>query len=152
MTRKSTKRKIRAIDPLAMYRVTGRVTTFTEAEQSTLNLPVRLSLQAFIDRSATEYDFHTLAAATNIATICAEKIDPEVERVCTLGMDALMRVLYRHQRTGQWGVDGPARQELADVVDVYEQLLALMTGGQIKDAMTETFKRMKSGHVMKAAA
>ena len=152
MTRKHTKRVVRAVDPMALYRVQGRVTTFSKSEQAILNLPVRLALQALIDRTANEHDFHTLAAATNIATVCAEKIDPEVERVCTLGMDALMRVLDRHKKTEQWGMDGPARIELDGVVDVYEQLTSLLTGGQIKDAMTEVIRRMNSGHVLKAAA
>ena len=151
MTRKHTKRTIRPIDPMAMYRVTGRVTTFTEAEQAALNLPVRMALQAFIDRTAVEDDFHTLAAAANVAMICAEKIDHQVEILCNYGLDALMRVLDRQKRTGQWGLDGPARKEINDAIEVYEQLTSLLTGGQLKDAMVQVIKRMQAGEVREVA-
>lgn len=149
--RKATKRKICQADPLAMFRTLGRVTEFTVEEQAALNLPVRLALQAFIDRTAVDADFHTLAAALNTTMVCSEKISPEVEAVAKSGLDALMRVLDRYGRTGQWGLDGIGRQELADAVDIYEQLTGLLTGGQLKTAMVEVIRRMKAGEVLEAA-
>lgn len=143
--RKASHAKRRYIaDPMAMYRVMGRVEPFTAEEQAALNLPVRLAFQGFIDRKAVEADFHTLAAAVNIAMICAETIDPLVEQSCIAGRDAMMRVYERHQRTGQWGLDGPAMGEIEQSIEIYEQL----TGGQLKAAMVECIKRMRAGEVL----
>lgn len=135
-------------DPMAMYRVIGRAEPFTAAEQAQLNLPVRLAFQAFIDRTAVEGDFHTLAAAINISMICAEKIDPLVEQTCIAGRDAIARVHERHIRTGQWGLDGPALAEIEQTLDIYSQLTSLLTGGQLKSAMVECISRMERGEVI----
>ena len=129
-------------DPMAIYRVISRVEPFTVAEQAALNLPVRLAFDAFIKRTAVEDDFHTLAGAINVSMICAEKIDPLVEQSCITGRDAVARVHERFLRTGQWGLDGPALTEIEQTVDIYEQLTSLLTGGQLKAAMTECIDRM----------
>lgn len=146
-TQAQAKRRYQA-DPMAMFRAFGRAATFTESEQAQLNLPVRVAFQAFIDRTATEGDFHTLAGAVNVAMVCAERIDPLVEQTCTAARDALMRVHARQMACGQWGLDGPAFAELELAIDVYEQLTGLLTGGQLKDAMQECIRRMQAGDVL----
>ena len=135
-------------DPLAMFKAFGRAAPFTEAEQAQLNLPVRVAFQSFIDRTASDADFHTLACAVNVAMVCAEKIDPLVEQTCTAARDALMRVHTRQLQCGQWGLDGPAFAELEQAICVYEQLTGLLTGGQLKDAMSEVIRRMQAGEVL----
>lgn len=139
-------------DPMAIYRVFGRTTGFTEAEQRQLNLPVRLAFDSFIKRTAEEPDFHTLAAAVNIAMVCSESIDPLVEQSCVAGRDAMQRVWKRHAETGQWGLDGPAMVEIEQTIEIYEQLVRLLTGGQLKDAMAECIRRMQAGEVMEATS
>lgn len=141
------KQKYRA-DPMSIYRVLGRVEPFTPAEQSALNLPVRIAFESLRTGKAEESDFHTLAAAVNISMICAEKIDPLVEQSCVAGRDALMRVHKRHTETGRWGLDGPAFAEIELALQVYEQLVSLLTGGQLKDAMSEVIRRMQAGDVL----
>lgn len=139
-------------DPMAMFRVFGRVETFTPAEQAALNLPVRIAFESLRTGKADESDFHTLAAAVNISMVCAEKIDPLVEQSCIGGRDALMRVHKRHAETGLWGLDGPAFAEIEQALEIYEQLVSLLTGGQLKEAMTICVQRMRDGHVIKEGA
>lgn len=146
--RKASRAKRYQADPLAMYRAFGRAAPFTPAEQAQLNLPVRVAFQSFIDRTATEGDFHTLAGAVNVAMVCAETIDPLVEQTCTAARDALMRVHARQMQCGQWGLDGPAFAEIEQALQVYEQLVSLLTGGQLKDAMAEVIRRMQAGDVL----
>jgi len=146
--RKASRAKRYQADPMAMFRAFGRALPFTAAEQAKLNLPVRVAFQAFIDRTAKEGDFHTLAGAVNVAMVCAESIDPLVEQTCTAARDALMRVHTRQIQCGQWGLDGPAFAEIELAIDVYEQLTGLLTGGQLKDAMSECIRRMQAGDVL----
>lgn len=152
MTRKRTKRKVRPVDPLAIYRLTGRNAAFTEAEQAEVMVTTRKSFQAMIDRTATREDFDQLATAVNVAMVAGEKIDQQVVEVSKLGVEAMCRVLERHNKTGQWGLDGLAKAEIADALDIYEQMMALMTGGQAHDAMVEVMRRMQAGHVLELAA
>lgn len=133
-----------------MYRAIGRAAPFTEAEQANLNLPVRMAYDAMLKGLAVEGDFHTLAAAINIAMVCAESIDPLVEQGCIQGRDAMQRVFDRNQRTGLWGLDGPAIQEVEQSVEIYEQLVSLLSGGQLKEAMSECMRRMQNGEYIGA--
>lgn len=48
--------------------------------------------------------------------------------------DALGRTLERWHRTGQWGLDGPAIQELKDGVSLYEEVLLASSPNQMHDA------------------
>lgn len=147
--RKASEHKRRyTADPMAMYWVMGRNELFTVAEQANLNLPVRLAYDAMINGQATEPDFHTLAAAVNVAIVCAESIDSLVEQTCIAGRDAMMRVHDRQIKLGRWGFDGPGRLEVESCVDVYEQLTSLLTGGQLKQAMSECIRRMQAGKVL----
>ncbi|MCY1166939.1 hypothetical protein D9M73_68930 [compost metagenome] len=143
----SGKRRYTA-DPMAMFRVLGKLTPFTEAEQATLNLPVRIAFEALRTRTAVESDFHTLAAAVNISMVCAEKIDPVVERSCVAARDAMQRVFERHAATGHWGLDGPAFAEIEQAVEIYEQINALLPAGQVKDALEECYRRISAGDVI----
>lgn len=145
------KQKYRA-DPMSIYRVLGRVETFTPAEQAALNLPVRIAFESLRTGKAEESDFHTLAAAVNISMVCAEKIDPLVEQSCVAGRDALMRVHKRHAATGVWGLDGPAFAEIEQALEIFEQLNSLLSAGQVKDALEECYRRMQAGEVMEVPA
>lgn len=135
-------------DPMAIFRVLGRVQSFTPDEQAQLNLPVFLALDSIAHGKGTEGDFHTLAAAVNVAMVCAERIDPLVEKTCTDARDALMRVLERHTKHGTWGFDGPGYLAVKEAADVYQQLTSLLTGGQLKEAMQECMSRMAAGEVL----
>lgn len=135
-------------DPAAIYRVLGRVQPFTAEEQLQINLPVMLALDSIAHGKGEDEDFHTLASAVNVAMICAEKIDPLVEKTCTDARDALIRMHARQIKHGTWGFDGPGYTAVKDAADVYQQLTGLLTGGQLKDAMQECTRRMKAGDVL----
>lgn len=140
-----------AADPSAIYRVIGRTQGFTPDEQAQLNLPVMLAVDAIVHGKGEEGDFHTLAAAVNVAMICAERIDPLVERTCLDARDAMLRMLARKEKHGTYGFDGPGYSQVLECVDVYQQLTSLLTGGQLKAAMQECIKRMRAGEVMEVS-
>lgn len=144
------KRRYQA-DPTAIFRVLGRVQPFAPDEQMQLNLPVLLALDSISHGKGTEEDFHTLAAAVNISMICAERIDPLVEKTCTDARDALMRVLERQKKQGTWGFDGPGYLAVKEAADVYCQLTSLLTVERLEEAMHECLQRMSAGHVMGSA-
>jgi hypothetical protein len=39
---------------------------------------------------------------------------------------------------------------VAEVIDIYQQLASLLTGGQMKDAMTECYARMREQEAAEA--
>ena len=146
--KKRSKYKPRPVDKMSLYRLTGRNSAFTAAEQAKVMVATRKSFQAMIDRTAVRDDFDQLATAVNVAVVVGERVDERVAQACQPALQALMRVLERHNKTGQWGLDGPAKAEIADALDIYEQMMALMTGGQAHNAMVEVMRRMQAGHVL----
>ena len=103
-------------------------------------LPVHLALQGFMDRSikADDYQpYNALAFALNEGKARYLDIGGKGNQAMPLldkAADALSRTLDRWHRTGQWGLDGPAIQELKDGVSLYEEVLLASSPNQMHDA------------------
>lgn len=138
-------------DPLSMFRAIGRVQTFTPEEQDKLNLPVILAVDNIAHGRGTRDDFKDLMEAVMVAMICAESIDPHVEKTCVDARDALKRMGDRHKVRGTWGFDGLGYQQVREAVDVYRQLTGLLTSGQLEEAILEFDRRIRDGEVLEAA-
>lgn len=145
-----TRRARYTADPMTLWRTLGLSNdqAFTQAEQMQLSLPVRVAFERVRTGVTQDGDFDTLAAAANTAMVCAESISPFVLQTCQAGQAALMRMLARHTAHGRWGLDGLGLQEVRDTVDVYEQLIGLLTAGQLSSALRECARRMQIGEVL----
>jgi hypothetical protein len=143
-TASKAKRRYHA-DPSAIYRLMSAHQDFTQDEQAALVVPARLAFERIKSGAGQEDDFHCLAAACNVSLVSAEKISPLVESACLMARDALLRCKERYTKTQRWGFDGPALGEIAEMLDVYEQLVGLLKPRQLQDAMTEVLRRSKNG-------
>ena len=134
-------------DPMATFKAINKVKLFNESEQLRLNLPVRIAYESIKSGKGIDDDFHTLAAAINVAMVCAEKIDPLVEDTAVRARDAMGRCLKRHKQLGVWGFDGLALQDVPVAIDLHEQLIDLYTPLQLQTAMKEVLRRMDAGQL-----
>ena len=137
-------------DPKTMLRLVSKVQPFTSEELVLLETPVRVAWESLRTGRGEESDFHTLAAAVNVALIRAEDIDPLAVEVCTRAADAMMAVWDRFQRKRVWGVDHLTLSHLPTCIDLYEQVLELSTPLQMQAAMNEAIQRSNHGHVLGA--
>jgi hypothetical protein len=135
-------------DPQASLRTLSKVQPFTAREILALETPVRLAWHAFKTSQATSNDFHNIAAALNVALIRAEDIDQLAVDMCQRAMDALMRVKFRHDRIGTWGLDWMSMAHVPPALDFYDQLIELSTPLQMQAAMTQVMRRMEQGHTL----
>lgn len=109
-------------------------------------LPVRSALDGFISRTLPPDDctaFEMLACMLGESKIRYLEIGGEGNpaiALLTKADDALARAHNRWQRTGQWGLDGPAIQELKDGVSLYEEVLLASSPNQMI-AAERTHKR-----------
>lgn len=133
-------RRYRA-DPSTLSRVLNRIQPFNAQELLRLELPIRLSFEAIKTGQGTERDFHDLAAAINAAMVRSEAVDPLCEQTAVSARDALMRTWSRFEKTGRLGFDGPALSEVADGIDLHEQLIRNSTPLQMIEAMREVMRR-----------
>lgn len=62
--------------------------------------------------------------------------------ILKLGTDAVQRLGERRRRTGAWGFDGPAIQQVADALDVYEEILLNSSPLQMANASRRREKLM----------
>ena len=71
--------------------------------------------------------------------------------ILKLGTNAVQRLGERRRRTGAWGLDGPAIQQVADALDVYDEILMNSSPLQMANASKKReqllLERMKSGNV-----
>jgi len=134
----------------ALYGATARCQTYGENsfyKPETLLLKVRMALQGLIDRTVPSDDTYShdeLAHAIGEAEIryieiAGQDNNPALPILYKAG-NALLRTRERWNRTGQWGLDGPAMQELKDGVDLYEQVLLASTPQQMHDAAMTRWK------------
>jgi len=141
------KHRLRA-DPGAFFRVMARVQPFTQPEQTSLTLPLRVSWQSLCTGQGTEEDFHNLACCANVCLLRAEEIDPLLVVPVQHAQDALMHMLDRAQRLGHWGTDHLSREHIPPLLDLYEQLIALSTPQQMHTAMQAVMLRMQRGQTI----
>ena len=74
---------------------------------------------------------NTIADALNDTIVRSEAISPYCLEVCKSAAAAMTRCRERHLRTGRYGFDGPAMQEIAAALDLFDEILANSTPAQM---------------------
>ena len=88
-----------------------------------------------------DYEPHDLLVqALGVAVIRAaqvgttERATNEALALLHEATEAMSRMIERHQRLGVWGLDGPALEQIASGLDVYEDLLMASTPAEMSRA------------------
>jgi len=92
-----------------------------------------------LKNGGTEYDYDVLAHATGVSTlraidIAGEANNPMIE-IINIANAALSRAKERYQKMGKWGLDGLGIHEIADAIDVYEEILMNSSPAQMTRAV-----------------
>ena len=138
-------------DPSAMYRLLGRIQPFTQDELTKLQLPVLMAFDDLRHGKGTRQDFSTLVAIISVVIDRAKTISPKCLELCGDAMSGLERMQERHEKTGKWGFDGTAMQDMGAVIDLYRQLLELGAPGEMIDAIRQSIGRLNSSNVLESA-
>ena len=103
-------------------------------------LPIHMALEGFIRRTVPTEDresYNALAFALNEAKARYLDIGGKGNPAIALldkAANALKRTLERYRKIGEWGLDGPAIQELTDGVSLYEDVLLASSPNQMHEA------------------
>ena len=130
--RKQAHAKRQHRDGFAMWKVIARSTGFNEAEQTACALPVRLAWSALKGGTANGDDIATLTDVMAICTIAGQNMDALVGETCEAARNAMCGIADRYNRCQRWGVDAAALRDIPPVLDFYEELLRVSTGGQME--------------------
>ena len=135
------------VDASAAFKVIKMIEPFNASELLRLELPIRMSYEALRNGKGTEDDWSDIAAAINVTVVRARAVDALCEQTASDASDALLRVYHRAQRTGRWVFDGPGLAQVAQGIDLHEQLCELSSPLQMMDAMrTVLAVREGQGH------
>ena len=84
---------------------------------------------------------HILADTINTALVRAEAINPAIEPLLNLAVEAMQRADDRQATCGRYGFDGPGLQAIRDALDIYEEILRNSSEKQMIDAEAEGHRR-----------
>jgi len=96
-----------------------------------------ISIKTRMTPPDNELDFELLTHALGVATIRACQIaGDDVDNnpmlpIVVAGNAALRRLLNRRRATGVWGFDGPAIEEVAEALELYDTIIMASTPAQM---------------------
>lgn len=136
-------------DPSAWAHAINMQQQLTDDQLTDLGMAVHTCVECLRTGHGTERDWHTLAAAVNVSLVLCERgIGPEYLNDVKTAQDALLHILDRHRRTGQWAFDGSAYVALTRAVQLHEAQLASITRDSARAAMLEVRRRIGRGQVL----
>jgi len=132
-------------DPQVMWRVTSDSSPYSDEDVIRMMLPVRMAFELLRNGEATADDAYTLANAINDTAIRAWGLEDEdaanaAGPIANAAIHAMRRCGERYKRIGRLGLDGPGLADVAQGVDLYEQLVRLSTPAQMKAAASMAIK------------
>lgn len=122
-----------------------------EAERRTLQLRLSAAVTAFLQGKATREDWGLLVGAFNTAAaLCETAGNGQIGLdILYAAQDAMINVAERHIHTNKLGLSGDELARVNDGLDLFEQLIAIVTKRQYLRAKDEVYRRMAAGRVVK---
>lgn len=136
-----------AKDPMAMFKVMGRIEPYTPQDVVTLALPSRLAYESIKNGTGTTDHFDELVVSVNATLVRSESIHQDCVDVCIAAQEALLRCKARFLRTGRFGWDGPALHQVPPALDLHEEIMRNSTPHQMTVALKEQYSRIQRGVV-----
>ena len=81
--------------------------------------------------------------------IRAEQIGLELVELIGLGQQAMVRMAARHQRGLPLGFDAQGLQDVPAAIEVFEVIVEASSPMQMQQAITEMYRRIRGGHVLR---
>jgi hypothetical protein len=150
--KKHGKRFGTARDPHAATRALVGVQQLDGSQTTDLSLAYRMALECLRTGNGVESHVHTLACASNIALVLAERgYGADSIDAIKLAQDGILRCFSRHQRSGKYGLDGEAIQAITSLCSLHDAQIRIARQKHIREAIAEVHKRMDKGDVLGVA-
>lgn len=151
--RKRGARFKRRLDPTAGMHAIAMQHAMADDQLRDLGMAVHTCIERMRTGHGVELDFHTLAAAVNVSLVLCERgIGAEYLDDIKAAQGALLDILARHRKKGQWAFDGPGYVALVRAIEIHEAHLANITRDSARAAMLEVRRRIHRGEVLNKAA
>lgn len=124
--------------------------TYSDEEFLRLSNNARLPWYKLCNGLGDQEDFDMLATSLNVAAILAKDIDDLVLEVIDRGMNAMASMKSRFLRTGRFGADAQALQDMPDALDVHDEIIKNSSPMQTVAALRTAMKMVEQGSVIVA--
>ena len=112
----------------------------SEETDTALQLAPHAELMKFREGIGDEQGWHTLVARLNVGLVAAwqnNKPSNDIKQ----GLDAMLKIQGRHQRTGKWGVSGNDLAEIGEALVQTDNLQLSLTRKQFALAIRYVFEK-----------
>lgn len=130
------------VEPSSVLRPILMCRTFDEDEAATLSNETRMAWHRLTHGDGSQDDFDLLVNSSNVALVRAETLGELAVETVLRAQAAIVAMKDRYQRTGRFGADAAALQDVPDMLDLYDQIVAPGSPQVMTDALRETINRM----------
>ena len=130
------------VEPSSVLKPILMCRQFDENEAATLSNDTRMAWHRLTTGEGNQDDFDLLANSSNVALVRAESLGELAVETVLRAQAAIVAMKARYQRTGRFGADAAALQDVPLMMDFYDQLLAYGSPQIMTDALTEVVERI----------
>lgn len=139
------KYKPKPINPSALVDAVASRQPMERAKQQDVSIVAHQAMRALVSGDGTEFDVEHLAVATNLSMLLTELgVGREYLAVAIAGQEAVVRCRARAERTGKWGLDGPAIAAIDLALELHDQQVEIATQAQMSAAIREMHRRQRN--------
>lgn len=112
-------------------------------------IDVRMAFEQVVQGKATWSDRQSIAGVSNcVAMLAATHCVPADQAAAEAAQMAILRADARllHGGASTWNFDGPGRQAVLQMLDIFEQLIAQLGRLQVIEALISVIDHVKRGH------
>ena len=107
-----------------------------EESETALQLAPHAALMKLREGYGDEQSWHTIVARLNIGLVAANDNGKEDQaKEIRRGLDAMLKVQARHEKTGKWGLSGSDLKEIGDSLVLTDNLQLSLTRKQFAKAI-----------------
>jgi hypothetical protein len=133
------------INPSALVDALASRQPMERGKQQDVSIVAHQAMRALVSGEGTEFDVEHLAVATNLSMLLTELgVGREYLAVAIAGQEAVVRCRARAERTGKWGLDGPAIAAIDLALELHDQQVEIATQAQMSAAIREMHRRQQN--------
>lgn len=131
--------RVRALHPLSAL---AKALPVEPSKVIEMDVKARTCWLKLCEGHAAFADYNTVAWAVNIVEVGLSHLNsPDIATVVEACTQKVGAALERRIATGEWGLTNTSVPEMLDVLDLHQQLLGLVTIGQLDKLVTEIEER-----------
>jgi len=109
--------------------------------ETALQLAPHSELMKLREGYGDESSWHTIVARLNVGLVCANSDNqPDVAKEIRIGLDAMLKIQARFDKSGKWGLSGSDLRQVGDALVLTDNLQLSLTRKQFAQAIDYVYQ------------